>query len=142
MLFLRNLAVVAALLAAPVCAFADSIQVEPGLWELTISLPDPFGGEPLKQVVRDCVRERNLTAKSVMARVQQCRFRDLSFKGPQVKWKMSCQTPTGPMNGSGSARYNSTSVVGALDLAMTLGSLELPVHGSFKARRVGACRAR
>lgn len=140
MRLLRTLAAAAALWSFPAVAFADGLQVEPGLWEFVSSIPDPLSGEPLKQVHRSCVRDRTITPARVMAQIKECRIWNASFKGALVHWKMRCETPAGPMVGNGKLRSIGTSVLGALEMTMALGALEIPVNGTFKGRRIGACR--
>ena len=140
MRFLRISAAVVALLAAPSLVFADGMPVNPGLWEFTSSMPGPLGSDSTKQVHRTCVRDKSITPERVMARLKECRIWNATFKDPFAKWKMSCQTPAGPMVGSGSLRSNGTVVAGSVEMTMTIGSLEVPMTGAFRGRRVGACR--
>ena len=140
MSLLRTLAVVAVLLAGPTSALGAGMQVEPGLWEFTSSLPDPLGGDSGKQVYRTCVRDRTITPERVMAQRKECRIWNAVVVGPSAKWKMSCQTPAGPMVGSGSLRSNGSAVAGSLQMSMAVGSFEIPMTGEFRGRRVGACR--
>lgn len=128
------------LLGTAVPAFADGMQVEPGLWEFTSSIPDPMAADPGKQVYRTCLRDRTITAERVMAQRKECRIWNAVFAGPSVRWKMRCETPAGPMSGGGSLRFNGTAIAGSLDLTMALGSLEVPLTGTFRGRRIGNCR--
>ena len=139
MSFFRTLAVVVALLAAPTSTLADGMQVEPGMWEFTSSIPDPMGGESGKQVYRTCVRDRTITPDRVMARTKDCRIWNAVFMGPSVRWKMRCETPAGPMIGSGSLRSSGSAVSGSLEMTMAVGALEIPITGAFHGRRVGTC---
>lgn len=116
------------------------MQVEPGLWEFTSSLPDPLGGDGGKQVYRTCVRERTITPERVMAQRKECHIWNAVVVGPSAKWEMRCETPAGPMAGSGSLRSNGSTVAGSLQMTMAVGSLEIPMTGRFRGRRVGACR--
>ena len=131
----------ALLLAAPAPSLASGLAVEPGLWEFTSSIPDPISGEAIRQVHRTCVRERTITPKLVMARMKECRIWNALFQGPSARWKMSCETPLGPMAGRGSLRTTGTAVSGSVDLSMAVvGGFEIPATGTFKGRRVGNCR--
>jgi len=136
----ETLALVVALLAAPTSLRAEGMQVEPGLWEFTSSMPDPLGGDPVKQSYSTCVRDRTITPARVTAKMKECRIWNAVFAGPSVRWKMSCDTPAGPMNGSGSLRSSGSAVSGSLDVTMAIGALEIPMTGSFRGRRVGPCR--
>jgi len=128
------------LLGAPASASAEGMQVEPGLWEFTSSIPDPMAADPGKQVYRTCVRDRTITPERVMAQRKECRIWNAVFAGASVRWKMRCETPAGPMSGKGSLRSSGSAVSGSLDLTMALGSLEIPLTGTFRGRRVGNCR--
>ena len=140
MSLVRRLVVVATLLFGATPALGAGLQVEPGLWEFTSSLPDPRGGDSGKQVYRTCVRDRTITPERVMAQRKECRIWNAVVVGPSAKWKMRCETPAGPMIGSGSLRSNGSAVAGTLAMSMAVGSFEIPLTGEFRGRRVGACR--
>lgn len=136
------LALVVLVLAATTAEPAPSaaLEVEPGLWEFRSTMNDPFGGELDAGSHRACVRDRRITPDMVMARMKQCRITNAVVKGTAATWRMSCQTPAGPMTGTGSLRSNGSAVKGSLDMTMAAGSFEVPVSGRFQGRRVGACR--
>lgn len=116
------------------------MRVEPGMWEFTSSMPDPLGGQPRNQTHRTCVRDSTITPDLVMARVDDCRIHSAAVQGRTAKWKMSCETPIGPMSGSGSLRSTDSAVAGSFQMTLAIGSLEIPANGTFKGRRLGACR--
>lgn len=136
---LRTLAVVLALLAAPASVLAEGIQVQPGLWEFTSSIPDPLGDSG-SQVYRTCVRDRTITPARVMAAQKECHIWSAVFVGTSARWKMRCETPAGPMVGTGSLRSSGSAVSGSVEMTMAVGALEIPMSGDFRGRRVGACR--
>src|SRR6266849_2559794 len=127
---------VAVLLASPLSALADGLHVEPGLWEISWSLPDPLSGEPNQQIRRTCVRDRTITSDHINAQMKECHIWNAVFQGPSARWKIRCETPAGPMTGTGSLRSNGSAVSGSVAVAMTFGALEIPVTGEFKGRRV------
>lgn len=122
-------------------AFAAGLQVEPGLWEVSWSMPDPLGGEPYRQTHRTCVRESTITTERVNRELGVCRVGNAVFEGSLVRWKMRCDTPAGPMAGTGKARSNGVQVLGAVEMSLAIGALEIPTSGSFKGKRIGECRA-
>ena len=122
-------------------ALAAGLNVEPGLWEVSWSMPNPLGGEPYRQTQRTCVRESTITTDRVNRELSACRVGNAVFEGSLVRWKMRCDTPAGPMTGTGKARSNGTTVLGAVDMSLALGALEIPTTGSFKGKRIGECRA-
>jgi len=136
----RTLLIVLALLAAPASVLAEGMQVQPGLWEFSSSLPEPLGGDSGGQVYRTCVRDQTITPERVMAERKECRIWNAVVKGPSVRWKMRCDTPAGPMSGTGSLHSTGSAVAGSVDMTMEIGSLEIPMTGQFHGRRVGACR--
>jgi len=138
--FVRVLFAAAVLVAASRSVHAEGLPVEPGLWEVTWSMPDPLRGEPIRQVERTCVRDRVITAERVNAKMQQCRISNAVIHGPTARWKMRCDTPAGPMTGTGSLRSSPVAVAGSVEMTVALGALEIPVTGAFKGRRIGDCR--
>lgn len=137
---LRTIFIVTVLLVSPLPVLAEGLPVEPGLWEISWSMPDPLGGAAVRQTRRTCVRERTITTDRVNAQMTDCRVWNAVFQGPSARWKMRCETPAGPIAGTGSLKSNGRAVSGSVDLAMTIGSLEVPVTGAFKGQRVGDCR--
>lgn len=140
MLRLLAAALVVGRLASPAVAFAAGIDVDPGLWEFTSSIPDPTAGDGKPRIYRTCVRERTITPERVMAQRKECRIWNAVAQGTSARWKMRCDTPAGPMTGNGSLRSNGQSVTGSIDLVVTIASLEVPLQGTFRGRRIGACR--
>ncbi len=130
----------AALSVAPRSVHAEGLPVQPGLWEVSWSMPDSLRGEPIRQVERTCVRDRVITAERVNAKMKQCRISNAVFHGPSARWKMRCETPAGPMTGTGSLRSSPVAVAGSVEMTVALGALEIPVTGAFKGRRIGDCR--
>ena len=107
----RNLILVVTLAATPALA-AEGMQVEPGLWEFTSSIPDPLAADQGNQAYRTCVRDHTITPERVMAQRKECRIWNAVFQGTSVRWKMRCDTPAGPMTGSGSLRSNGKAIAG------------------------------
>lgn len=130
----------AAVLRTTANAASSGLRVEPGLWVISWSIPDPLGGEAMSRIERTCVREREITAERVNAKMTACRISSPSVSGSTARWKMRCDTPAGPMSGSGSLRSTPLQVAGTVEMSMSLGALELPVTGTFKGRRVADCR--
>jgi len=140
MSLIRTLVVTAALLSPATPALCAQMQVEPGLWEFTTSLPEAMGGDSGQQAYRTCVRDRTITQERVTAQLKVCRIWNAVVVGPSAKWKMRCDTPAGPMVGSGSLRSTGSAVAGSVEMTMAVGSFEIPMSGQFRGRRVGACR--
>lgn len=140
---LSTLVSTGAALAAPRPAPAGApagVGVEPGLWEVSATLPDPSTGEMRPITQRECVRERIVTAERVKGRLRQCRIWNARFQTRSAKWSMRCDTPAGPISGSGSLQSNGTKIAGTLDLSYTIGGFEIPFSTPFQARRLGVCR--
>lgn len=136
---LRIQGLLALMLFLPATAMAAGVRVVPGLWEFTSSLPDVLGSEAGRQTHRTCIRDSTITPEQVMARLKECRIWDAKVQGALAKWKMKCETPAGPMVGSGSLKTTGSAISGSLDMTFTLGSLEIPATSSFQGRRVGPC---
>jgi hypothetical protein len=135
-------AAIVLVLALPVAAGAEravqGVQVEPGLWEFRTSLPEALSAGA--EAYRTCIRERTITPSLVMARQRECRIWNAVFAGPAAKWSMRCETPAGPLPGRGTLRSGGATVSGTLEFTMALGSLEIPMTGEFRGRRLGPCR--
>jgi hypothetical protein len=130
------------LMLSPRSAHADGLPVAPGLWEVVWTMPDPLGREPVRQKNRACVRDRIVTAERVNSMMHECRISNAVFAKASAKWRMRCDTPAGPVDGTGSLRSNGTLVTGSVDLAMSIGGFEVPATSTFRARRVGDCPVR
>jgi len=137
---LRVVVAVAAVFMVPEVALADGMQVEPGLWDVAYTRPDPLRGDTVTEHERLCVRDRLLTVERVNSRLSACHVSSALFHGPSVRWKMRCDTPAGEMTGGGSAKSNGREVAGSYEMSMALGSFEIPVSGAFRGHRVGDCR--
>jgi hypothetical protein len=131
---------VAAIVRVPAAGATTGIPVEPGLWLVSWSIPDPLGGEPIGQIEKTCVRDREITAERVNSQMTACRISSPVVKGSSARWKLRCTTPAGEMSGTGSLKSTPRQVAGTVQMSMWLGALEIPVTGTFRGRRVGDCR--
>jgi hypothetical protein len=135
-------AVVVAILAVgalPAASMADALVIEPGLWELRAEMPTSMAGAPDVRSTRRCLREREVTAEAVSARVQDCQVWDLTSNGNTASWRMRCRTPLGVLPGRGNATYTDTTVSGSVRWAVLVGGVELTTTNRFRGQRIGVC---
>jgi len=129
-----------ALLATASPAFAEGMRIEPGQWEFTTTSPGAMGGPPTKKVRTECIRDDSMTPQRFTAELKGCQISDPKSDDTSMSWKMSCPSPAGSMNGTGSFRSSGSTVSGTLEMTRKMGAQEFPMTNNWSGRRLGACQ--
>lgn len=131
---------VAVLSVVPMIAHAEGMRVEPGLWEMKATTPGFFGSAPMEKVYSRCVRADSVTLERFVAELDGCRVLEPQITERSMKWKMSCPTEAGTMTGRGDFRSAGSTVRGTVEMAMMIGTQQIPMISSWAGKRLGPCR--
>ena len=129
------------LLLAALVAGAAEARVEPGNWEFTLDSPLQGNGNGGPIVRQRCVtaEEASDPAKVLAeARDKRCQLSNLHDTGAEYTFDVAC-TARVPLRGSGTVRYNASSLEGAIDLVGETQGLRLKTRSFVSGRRLGPC---
>ena len=115
----------------------------PGLWEVTMTSTMEMEG--MQMAMPPVTRRHCVTAEDLVPKAgnpgQECRIDDQQTGGNTVSWRMSCDTPQGPMTGKGEMTYSGDTYSGTFVMNMPGGDGRPgTMKQTLKGRRVGDCK--
>jgi hypothetical protein len=122
-------------LVAPGAASAKG-RTLPGLWEISATVELPVGGAMPPSVQTECLSQDDVDADPLPEFEKgACKASEIRRRGDRVTWRVDC----GALGqGGGELHYVSPT---AWEGSLSLTSSGLPVRATFKARRLGDCKA-
>jgi hypothetical protein len=133
----KSLAVMIVWLASIVCAHAGSSpDLHEGLWEITANVEMP--GMPMKMpptTFTQCLKKDRALPMDQQPG-QECKTKDITYKGNTVSWTVECTTAGGQMTGKGKVTYHNDKMEGS----MSMQSQGMTMTSHYKGHRVGACK--
>lgn len=117
-------------------------NMQPGLWEITTKMEMP--GMPMQmppQTVRHCYKKEDIKeSKDALPADKTCKLEDLQQSGNTVRWKVACQTDSGPMNGNGEITYAGQSYAGSMTMNGKVDGQPINMTNKYSAKRLGDCK--
>lgn len=130
------------LLAVAFDLYADSIPVEPGLWEMTSTMTMPMLGQPQVNTMTECLAKEQISVDDVGTQDMDpnCTFDTLQVDAATMTWTFEC-----PVEGGGTSRgeWRATShgdrVEGAGKIVMEMQGQTMEMNMNWQGKRVGDC---
>lgn len=141
----KELFVAAAMLAAPVFAFAQ--DVSPGLWEITMEtrVPADSGFQPPAYKMQQCITVQDAKDPgqlfSVMGNpgASNCRYQDRNYHaGNTFTFAMTCQG-TYQLRSKGQVAFTKDTMDGTVSAIANVGDRDVETQNKVTGRRVGGC---
>jgi len=132
-------ALLAALLS-PGAVLAKGVEVEPGLWEMTMTMTMPMMPAPQVRTTTECVEETELDPKNFqMDEDSPCTIGDVQVDGNTASWTLQCPSDMGSMTGRWSFTSSGDSMQGEGGMTMDVGGQKMAITMSWEGRRLGDC---
>ena len=117
----------AAFVATPVAALADSKEMQPGMWEMRVKMEMPGmpAGMMGEQVMKHCVKPGEGKWTDVGEKDKSCQVLDLKEDGNKISWKLKCKdgmSGEGKVTRSGTDAYKSEMTMNSKDGTMKMTS--------------------
>lgn len=136
-------ALVCVLAIANAPTYAQSINLNPGLWEYTNELSFGEGRAPQTQVFEDCVTAEDLSEGSFMMQdIEACEVVEQQMRFDQMTYVMNCMGPEGTTLAiDARIEFDGDTAQGVINntIATPLGDMKMVVN--LSARRLGDCEA-
>ena len=130
---------VAGLAAAPFAA-AQKVNMQDGLWEVSVKMEMP--GMPAgagAQTFRKCYTPADVQdAARTMPKDDNCQVSDLKAQGDTVSWTVRCKPPQ-EMTGTGTMTYKGASYSGRMNFSMKEGGQTMTMQQAISGKRVDPC---
>lgn len=119
------------------CFAGESINMQPGKWEITttVNMPNmPVTVPP--QTRTQCLTKDDLVPRDVQ-KGGECRVTSQKVSGNTVTWTMDCNSGGTKTTGSGKITYSGTTFSG--EFSMTMGQTGMKMTSTMKGKRIGNC---
>lgn len=136
---LTSCGAVALSLAVATPVLAEGMQVQPGKWEFTATSVMPMMPMPNTVVETECVTESEIQPEMFLDYVEGCTIQESETDAASMRWKVTCATTGGRMDGEGSARSTGTTVRGGMTLLMNFGGQQMTMRHDWEGKRIGPC---
>jgi hypothetical protein len=133
--------VAAGLLAAAPLGVAQKVNMQDGLWEISVKMEMP--GMPAgvgAQTIRKCYTPSDVQdASRTVPKDDHCQVTDFKAQGDTVSWSVRCKPPQ-EMTGTGTMTYKGTSYAGRMSFSMKESGQTMNMQQTISGKRIGPCK--
>jgi hypothetical protein len=137
-----------AVLALVGVAQAESVDMNPGEWEITTTvkmegMPELPGmpGEMPPQVTKQCLTEEDIVPKPNQEAEEECTVTDQKVTGNTVEWSLTCEGEGMTGTGNGTATWSGDTLDGTFEMKMQMpGQGDVTMKSTLKGKRLGPCK--
>ncbi len=132
-------------IATPICmmftnlATADTLPIDPGLWEFTSTSINPFTGQQETETDTECMVEDEYDPATIMEDDMDCEVGESNLDGDTLTFSMSCNTQGGQMTMNTVYQSDGDTVQGTMVMEMSFGGQTMTSEESFAGKRIGDC---
>lgn len=127
-------------LVLPCMALAEGVAVNPGRWEMSMTMNMPMMPAPQVRTETECVEETELNPEDFqMEGDSPCAVGDIDVDGDTVRWTLQCPSEMGSMSGEWSFTSSGDSMHGEGSMTADMGGQKMELTMSWEGRRVGDC---
>ena len=128
------------LAVAPAVSGAASLEINPGLWETTMTSTNPMTGGPTTDTKTECVKEKSFDHREVMEEADGCRLVDESLSGDTLSFSMQCDLDGGAQAiMDGTFQTDGQTGTGNMTINMNMAGMTMTMTNNWTSRRVGDC---
>ena len=121
-------------------ALADGVAVNPGRWEMTMTMEMSLMPAPQTRSFTKCIEEKELGPDSFnMDENSPCDFSGVAIDGDSVSWSINCPSPAGAMVGHWEFTSSGDSVVGSGSMSADIVGQSMEFTMNWEGERVGDC---
>lgn len=119
---------------------AEELEVEPGLWETSMTQNNPVTGEPMTNTFRTCVESATYDPEALMQEAQGCDVTQNDASGGTLRFRMTCDMKGAQALVNGTYKVTGNSGVGNMDMNMKMGAFSMDMKMNWTSTRVGDCK--
>jgi hypothetical protein len=135
----KNLLAMLALLPLAT-AQADTMELKPGLWEVSSTTTMPMSSTPTKRVDSECVKEGKVFDPMEMAEgMDNCQMVENKRTGNTLNFRMNCTMEGNPTTAVGKLFTDGKTSSMDMDFVFKMGGMEMKMTMKSTGVRVGDC---
>lgn len=122
-------------------ALANSIPVEPGLWEMTSTMTMPMMPQPRVTTVTECMEKSELSTDEFhdQGMDPECTFESAQVEGNTMTWSFDCPMEGGTSHGEWEATSSGDTVTGKGMITASFQGQTMEMNMSWEGKRIGDC---
>ena len=119
---------------------ADSIPVNPGMWEMTSTSTTSMSPQPRTVTENECVDQTEYNVNDLLPDDNNCTLTESNVSGNTLTWTMQCSAPDGTTSsGGGEFTSDGDSGSGNMHMTMQYQGQSFDIQTSWKGKRIGSC---
>jgi hypothetical protein len=121
-------------------AVAAAMNMQDGLWEITVRMEMPGMPALPPQVMQQCITPQDTQdPRRTVPADKNCEVRNVKQEGNSLSWDMQCRGDT-PMTGQGRMTAAGASYSGEMNMRITEGGQAMNVRQVMAGKRLGPCK--
>jgi len=122
-------------------AVAKGVSIDPGLWEMTVTVAMPMLPQPQADTSTECITETELNPEDFnQDEDMPCDIGNVVINGNSANWTISCPNPSGPpMSGRWEFTSKGSSITGSGSMSMDMGDQKMVMDMTWTGHRIGNC---
>ena len=120
---------------------ADSISMEPGMWEMTSTTTTSMSPQPQTTTENECIDQSEFSADDLVPDDQdQCTITESNVNGNTLSFSMQCAMQGGGSStGAGQFTSKGDSGSGSMQMTMEFQGQTFNMQTSWEGKRIGSC---
>jgi len=119
---------------------ADTISIEPGMWEMTTKMTTPMSPQPRVETSQECMTDSEIGPDHLAPNDGgDCTITESTVNGNSMNWSMQCSSPGGVMTGGGSFTSKGDSGFGNMTMNMNIEGQAFNMEMAWEGKRIGSC---
>lgn len=119
-------------------AIADSLPINPGLWESTVTSNNSFTGNAT-HTTQECVTISEFDPKTMAQDAEGCEVVESDVNGNTLTFTMNCNIQGGEAVINGRYQSNGDTGSGAMNMGISFGDQVMSMESSMTSKRLGDC---
>ncbi|WP_018624341.1 DUF3617 domain-containing protein [Kangiella aquimarina] len=123
----------------PTLTMAKGLEVEPGLWETSMTRTDPLSGQEVTDTQKECIEERYFDPEELTKDMQGCKLTQNELKGNKLNFTMHCEDAGMTSSVAGEYEVNGDKGNGKMDFVIMGMGQEMKLSMNWESTRLGDC---
>lgn len=126
-------------LVLPYAAGAAELEINPGLWETTMTRTNPMTGDPTTETTKECVKATSFNPSDMMENAQGCELVKDELNGNTLSFTMECNMQGSQAVVDGMFQTDGQTGNGNMDMTMSMGEMNMSMKMNWTSKRLGDC---
>ena len=118
---------------------AAEIELNPGLWQTTMTRTHPITGAPTTETTTECIKDKKFDPAAMMQGAEGCNLIDDNLDGDTLTYRMECNMQGSQSTIDGRFQTDGHSGKGEMGISINAGGMQMNMNMNWVSKRVGEC---